>query len=54
MKYVAVTACVILSALLGCDVNVTVKSGDEGSSFELRTSEVESPLGDRDETTVAP
>lgn len=49
MKYIAVTACVILSALLGCDVNVKVSSGDEGGSFEIRTSETESPLDDRGE-----
>jgi hypothetical protein len=46
MKYVAVTACAILSALLGCDVEVKVGVGDEGGSFEVRTSETESPLDD--------
>ena len=50
MKYVAVTACAILSALLlGCDVEVKVGAGDEGGSFEIRTSETESPLDDRGE-----
>jgi len=49
MKYIAVTAGVILSALLGCDVEVKVGAGDEGDSFEIRTSETESPLDDRGE-----
>ena len=49
MKYGAVIACVILSALLGCDVEVKVGVGDEGGSFEIRTSETESPLDDRGE-----
>ena len=53
MKYVAVLACVLLSVLLGCDVNVTVKSGDEGSSFEIRTSEEPtSQIDDRDKTII--
>ena len=47
MKYFAVIACVILSALLGCDVEVKVGAGDEGGSFEIRTSETESPLDER-------
>lgn len=49
MKYVAVTACVILFALLGCDVEVKIDAGDEGGSFEIRTSETEIPLNDRGE-----
>ena len=49
MKYVVVTACVILSALIGCDVEVKVGAGDEGDSFEIRTSETEIPLNDRGE-----
>ena len=46
MKYVVVTSCVFLSALIGCDVEVKVGAGDEGGSFEIRTSETESPLDD--------
>ena len=49
MKYIAVTAGVILSALLGCDVEVKIDAGDEGGSFEIRTSETEIPLNDRGE-----
>jgi hypothetical protein len=49
MKYVVVTVCVVLSALLGCDVEVKVGAGDEGGSFEIRTSETESPPQDSGE-----
>ena len=53
MKYVAVLACALLPAFLGCDVNVTVKSGEEGSTFELRTSEEPtSQIHDRDKAII--